>query len=101
MKTSSTSGMSVGQRWRNDSRSLRHLLGREPAQPEAPGLEVHLHEHAEEVHEGGDGRRGDDRLVGQREELDHQEGGRAEHGRRDLPAGGGGSLHRRLPNSRL
>ena len=34
----------------------RHLGLGQAAQPEALGLEVHLHEHAEEVHEGRDDR---------------------------------------------
>ena len=67
---------------------LGHLFGRQAAQAIALGLEMHLHEDAEEVHRGRNRRSGDDGLVGQRQELDHQEGGGAQHRRRDLAAGG-------------
>ena len=93
MAISSTSGISVGQRSRERLAQPRHLLLGEAAQPEALGLEVHLHEDAEEVHERRHHRGGDDGLVRHREELDHQERRRAQHRRRDLPAGGRRRLH--------
>ena len=73
---------------------VRHLLGAEAAQAVALGLEMHLHEDAEEMHEGRHDRRQDDGRVGQPQELDHQEGGGAHDRRRDLAARRGGRFDR-------
>ena len=93
MPISSTSGISVGQRWRSDCAQVGHLLVGEAAQAVALGLEVHLHEHAEEVHERRHDRRDDDRLVRHVQELDHQERRGAHDRRRDLAAGGRRRFH--------
>ncbi len=84
---SSTSGISVGQLAASCFLQIGQLLRREAAQAGALRLEMHLHEHAVEVHERGHDRRDDDRLVRQVQELDHQERRRAHDRRRDLPAG--------------
>jgi hypothetical protein len=73
---------------------LRHFFLGQTAQAVALGFEMHLHEHAEEVHEGRHDGRGDDGLVGQAQKLDHQERCGAQNRRRDLPAGGGRRLDR-------
>ena len=62
---------------------------------------MHLHEHAEEMHERGHDRRDDDRLVRQVQELDHQERRRAHDRRRDLAAGRGGGFDRAREVARI
>ena len=76
----------------HDGAPVGHLLGREPAQADALGLEMDLDEHAEEMQEGRHDRGDDDGLVGRFQELDHQEGRRAHDRRRDLAAGAGRRL---------
>ena len=86
--SSTASGMAVGQSRRMTSRATGSSDRRQAAQAVFLRLEVDLAEHAEEMHERRHDRRHDDRLVGDREILDHQERGRAHDRRRDLPAGG-------------
>ena len=64
----------------------RSARGR-PCMPGALGLEVHRHEHREEVEHRRDQRRGRDVQVGDAEELRHHEGGGAHDRRHDLAAG--------------
>jgi hypothetical protein len=71
----------------DDLGGVRQLFGRQPPQPGALGLEMDLHEHAEEMHQGRHDRGQDHRLIGDVQEFDHQEGGGAHDRRGDLPAG--------------
>ncbi|MNQ88770.1 hypothetical protein D3C85_1040510 [compost metagenome] len=74
---------------------LRHFFGRQAAQPFTLGLEVHLHEQAEEVQEGREDAGNRNLLVRNAQELDHQERGRAHDGGRDLSARAAGRFDAR------
>jgi hypothetical protein len=78
-----------------DIHELGQLVAAQTAQVAALGLEVHFHEHAEEIETGRDGRRLGDVEVGHVEELRHDEGRSPHDGRHDLAAGRGGGFHRR------
>ena len=65
------------------------------AQPQSLGFQVDLHQHPEEVHEGGHDGGDQDRGQRQAEILDHQERDRSHDRGRDLPAGRGRGLDRR------
>ena len=65
---------------------IRHFIRAQSAQTGTLRLEMHLHQHAEEMHEGRDDGRQDDRRIGQPQKLDHQEGRGPHDRRRDLPA---------------
>ena len=67
-------------------RQVGQLILGEPAQARPLGLEMHLHEHAEKMHERRHDRGDDDGRIGQVQEFDHQERGRAHDRRRDLAA---------------
>ena len=73
----------------HDIRKPGQFVAAQAPQVAALGLEVHLHEHAEEIETGRDGRRLGDVEVGHVQELGHDEGRRPHDRRHDLTAGGG------------